>query len=199
MPNGRPRHRRRDLLGTFIIASIAYIVLGVFMVAKAQAVADGINIVFGVAMLVFGVISIIAFFLNKDNDENLFMELALGVIAVGLGVFALVAQPLMMKILFYAIGGVLIIDGLVNIKRAVNMKSMGWPGWKFPLIAAAIGIILGILCVILYASLQTAVVVFIGITLIYEGIASLIIIIIDSRIRRRVTREIVQLDDRDID
>ncbi|MBQ1239528.1 MAG: DUF308 domain-containing protein, partial [Ruminococcus sp.] len=77
----KPRPNKRAILGNFVIASIAYIVLGVFMVIKSQAVANGINDVFGVIMLIYGVINIIVFFINKDADENLFLELATGVIA----------------------------------------------------------------------------------------------------------------------
>ena len=88
MPKEKPN--KRNLIGTFIIASIAYIVLGVFMVAKNEVVADGINVVFGIIMLIYGVINVISFFLNKDDEENLFLELAMGVIAVGLGIFALI-------------------------------------------------------------------------------------------------------------
>ena len=109
MPKEKPpRPNKRNLLGNFLMASIAYIVLGVFMIVKSEAVANGLNDVFGVVMLIYGVINIIAFFMNKDVEENLFMELATGVVAIGLGVFALIAQDLMMKILFYAIGGILI-------------------------------------------------------------------------------------------
>ena len=135
----KPRPNKRAILGNFVIASIAYIVLGVFMVIKSQAVANGINDVFGVIMLIYGVINIIVFFINKDADENLFLELATGVIAIGLGVFSLVVQDLMQQILFYAIGGVLLIDALVNIKRAVNLRYLGFPRWNIFLIAAIIG------------------------------------------------------------
>ena len=196
MPKERPS--KRNMLGTFIIAAIAYIVLGVFMVVKSQAVADGINVVFGVAMLVFGVVNIIAFFLNKDNEENLFLELALGVIALGLGIFALVAQELMMKILFYAIGGILVIDGLVNIKRAVNLRAMRYGHWNLFLISAILGTLLGILCIIFYSIIPGAIVFFFGISLIYEGLSSLVTIIIDSRTRKRITTEIAVVE-RDID
>ena len=68
MPKEKPN--KRNLIGTFIIASIAYIVLGVFMVAKNEVVADGINVVFGIIMLIYGVINVISFFLNKDDEEK---------------------------------------------------------------------------------------------------------------------------------
>lgn len=171
MPNDRPRPNKRHMLGTFVMASIAYIVLGIFMVVKSQAVANGLNDVFGVVMLIYGVINIIAFFMNKDADENLFMELATGVIAVGLGIFALVAQTLMQQILFYVIGGVLVIDAIVNIKRALNLRAMGFSRWNFFLITAAIGLLLGVLCIVFYGIMPQSIVIFFGISLIYEGVS----------------------------
>ena len=195
MPKEKPpRPNKRNLLGNFIMASIAYIVLGVFMIVKSEAVANGLNDVFGVVMLIYGVINIIAFFMNKDVEENLFMELATGVVAIGLGVFALIAQDLMMKILFYAIGGILIIDAVVNIKRAVNLRMMGFSRWSFFLISAALGVLLGILCIVFYSMMQETIVAFFGVSLIFEGVSSLIIIFIDSRIRKRASNELVRID-----
>ena len=188
----KPRPNKRAILGNFVIASIAYIVLGVFMVIKSQAVANGINDVFGVIMLIYGVINIIVFFINKDADENLFLELATGVIAIGLGVFSLVAQDLMQQILFYAIGGVLLIDALVNIKRAVNLRYLGFPRWNIFLIAAIIGVLLGILCIVFYTVIPQSVVVFFGVSLIYEGVSSLIILILDARVRKRISNDLAR-------
>lgn len=190
----KQRPNKRAMLGTFVIASIAYIVLGVFMVIKSQAVANGINDVFGVIMLIYGVINIIVFFMNKDVDDNLFLELATGVIAIGLGIFSLVAQDLMEQILFYAIGGVLLIDALVNIKRAVNLRYMGFPRWNFFLIAAIIGVLLGILCIVFYTVIPQSVVVFFGVSLIYEGVSSLVILLIDARVRKRVSNDLARIE-----
>lgn len=190
----KQRPNKRAMLGTFVIASIAYIVLGVFMVIKSQAVANGINDVFGVIMLIYGVINIIVFFMNKDVDDNLFLELATGVIAIGLGIFSLVAQDLMQQILFYAIGGVLLIDALVNIKRAVNLRYMGFPRWNLFLIAAIIGVLLGILCIVFYTVIPQSVVVFFGVSLIYEGVSSLVILLIDARVRKRVSNDLARIE-----
>ena len=190
----KPSPHKRAILGNFVIASIAYIVLGVFMVIKSQAVANGINDVFGVIMLIYGVINIIVFFINKDADENLFLELATGVIAIGLGVFSLVVQDLMQQILFYAIGGVLLIDALVNIKRAVNLRYLGFPRWNIFLIAAIIGVLLGILCIVFYTVIPQSVVVFFGVSLIYEGVSSLIILILDARVRKRISNDLARIE-----
>ncbi len=194
----KEKPNKRNLIGTFIIASIAYIVLGVFMVAKNDVVADGINVVFGIIMLIYGVINVISFFINKDDEENLFLELALGVIAVGLGIFALIWGEKTTEILFYAIGAVVIVDSIVNIKRAFNLKTMGFPRWNYFLIIGLLGLLLGILCILFYNFWGKAIVIFIGIALIYEGLSSLIIIFLDSRTRKKVTKELARYDhDRD--
>ena len=194
----KEKPNKRNLIGTFIIASIAYIVLGVFMVAKNDVVADGINVVFGIIMLIYGVINVISFFLNKDDEENLFLELAMGVIAVGLGIFALIWGEKTTEILFYAIGADIVVDSVVNIKRAFNLKTMGFTRWNYFLIAALIGLLLGILCILFYNFWAKAIVIFIGIALVYEGLSSLIIIFLDSRTRKKVTKELARYNnDRD--
>ena len=188
MPNEKPK--KKSMLGTFIIAAIAYVVLGVFMVAYPDKAAGGFRVVIGIILMVYGIINVISFFLNKDSEENLFMELALGVLAIGLGIFALVAPDTVEMVIFYAIGAVLIVDGVVNLKRAFNLKSMGFPRWYVLLAFAAIGIILGALCIILYMNIEAAVIIFVGIALIYEGLASLITMFMVSRIKKKVSKEI---------
>lgn len=195
------KEKRRNLLGTFIVAALAYIVLGLFMVIYPKNVADGIRIVFGIAMLVYGAINIISFFLNQDSEENLFLELAMGVIGAGLGIFALVPTDFISRIIMYTIGAVLIIDGLVNAKRAMNLKARQYSRWYFFLIAAVLGIVLGIVSIVLYSTMHEAIretiVIFIGISLIYEGVASLATIFIDRRVKKKIAKELSRLDNRD--
>ncbi len=190
--------KKRSMLGTFIIASIAYIVLGVFMIASPGIIVDGINVVFGIVMLIYGIINVITFFLNKDTEENLFLELALGVIAVGLGVFSLFAPLIIQKIVFYTIGAILVIDGLVNTKRAISLKSMGAGTiWLIMLISAAISVILGILSIVFYMNAAAFVVVFIGVALVYDGIAGLLTMLAVSRTKKKVEKELALTEQND--
>lgn len=188
------------MLGSFIIASIAYVVLGIFMVAYPDKATDGFRIVIGIILMIYGIINVISFFLNKDNEENLFMELALGVLAIGIGIFALLAPDTVEMVIFYSLGAVLIIDGIVNIKRAVNLKDMGFRRWAIILIGAFISIILGIVCIVLYRYMGEVVSVLIGVALIYEGVYSLIIIIIDSHSRKKIVKNLALAEnDHDFD
>ena len=101
---------------------------------------------------------------------------------------------MIVKIFFYTVGAVLIIDGLVNIKRAFSLKSMEFSRWYVLLISAAIGIILGALCIFLYMGMGQVIVIFVGIALIYEGIASLLTMLLVSRTKKKITKEIIRME-----
>ena len=187
----RERTKKPNMLGTFIIAAIAYIVLGVFMVIHPDITASSLRIMFGVIMLIYGIVNIVSFFLNKDSEENLFLELASAVIAIALGVFVLVADAaLINSILFYTMGVIIIIDGLVNAKRAFNLKGYGMKLWYVFLILAAISVITGVLCIVFKDILASVIVVIIGCVLIYEGIASLVTMFVVSRMKKKVEKEL---------
>ena len=187
----RERTKKPNMLGTFIIAAIGYIVLGVFMVIHPDITASSLRIMFGVIMLIYGIVNIISFFLNKDSEENLFLELASAVIAMALGIFVLVADAgLINSILFYTMGVIIIIDGLVNAKRAFNLKGYGMKHWYVFLILAAISVIAGVLCIVFKDILASVIVVIIGCVLIYEGIASLVTMFVVSRMKKKVEKEL---------
>ena len=187
----RGNNKRADMLGTFIIAAIGYIVLGVFMVIHPDKTASGIRVMFGVIMLMYGIVNIVSFFLNKDSEENLFLELASAVIAMALGVLVLVADAVLINsILFYTMGVIVIIDGLVNAKRAFNLKSFGMRYWFIVLIAAALTVIAGILCIVFKDMLASIIVVIIGCVLIYEGIVSLVTMFLAARMKKKVEKEL---------
>lgn len=187
----REKTKKRSMLGTFIIAAISYIVLGVFMVIHPDITASSLRIMFGVIMLIYGIVNLVSFFLNKDTEENLFLELASAVVAIALGIFVLVADAaLINSILFYTMGVIIIIDGLVNAKRAFNLKSMGMKKWYIFLITSAISVIAGILCIVFKDILASVIVVIIGCVLIYEGIASLITMFMVSRMKKKVEKEL---------
>ncbi|MBQ2570108.1 MAG: hypothetical protein II573_06915, partial [Ruminococcus sp.] len=88
----------------------------------------------------------------------------------------------------------LLIDALVNIKRAVNLRYLGFPRWNIFLIAAIIGVLLGILCIVFYTVIPQSVVIFFGVSLIYEGVSSLIILILDARVRKRISNDLARIE-----
>ena len=64
---GKAVEVRKPPVGAFIIASIVYIILGVFMVTHPAKVEATLCYAFGILMTIFGVINVISFFINKTH------------------------------------------------------------------------------------------------------------------------------------
>ncbi len=190
-PGNKPRRR---VLGTYIIASVIYIILGVFMVLRPSKVETALCYTFGILMTIYGAVNIISFFVNKEEKSNLLLELIFGVLSAAFGVFTLFSPASVINILFIVIGAVIIIDGIINIKRSFWLKNFGERRWYVFLIISFISVLAGILTIIFRKNLGGALVIVLGINLIFEGIAGLVIMFRISRNKKRVERNIMTLN-----
>ena len=195
MLNRHPEDRpRRNLLGSFIIASIVYIILGVYMVMHPEKVEHTLCYAFGILLTIYGAINIISFLINKDSDENLFFELVFGVIAAAFGVFTLFTPDTIINILLVIIGVIIIIDGVMNLKRSFHLRDFGVRKWYVFFIFAAVSVAAGLITIIFHDTLRDVLIIMLGINLIYEGILGLIIMFQVSRNKRRVERNLMMIN-----
>ena len=195
MLNRHPEDRpRRNLLGSFIIASIVYIILGVYMVMHPEKVEHTLCYAFGILLTIYGAINIISFLINKDSDENLFFELVFGVIAAAFGVFTLFTPDTIINILLVIIGVIIIIDGIMNLKRSFHLRDFGVRKWYVFFIFAAVSVAAGLITIIFHDTLRNVLIIMLGINLIYEGILGLIIMFQISRNKRRVERNLMMIN-----
>ena len=192
--NTRPENQNGNLLGTFIIASIVYIVLGIFMVMHPGKVETGICIAFGIVLTIYGVINVISFFINKDSDENLFLELVIGVFAAAFGVFTLFVPTLIQDILLISIGIIVIIDGIMNIKRSFSLKAAGVKKWWIFTAVSGLSVLAGLLTIIFRESLGELLIIILGINLIYEGISGLVILFMVSRAKKNTELMVIEAE-----
>ena len=98
------------------------------------------------------------------------------------------------RIIFYTIGAILIVDGCVNMKRSINMNALGFKRWYIFLIFSVLGIIAGILSIVLYHTIGNAVIVMMGVALIYEGLAGLLTMLWMSRTKKKIQKELAMVD-----
>ncbi len=171
---------KRSVLGTFIIASIIYIILGIFMVTHPAKVEATLCFAFGILMTIYGAVNVISFFINKDNDENL--------------VFTLITPTSVINILFIVIGVIIIIDGIMNVKRSFHLKDFGEKYWHVFLIISAVAVLMGILTIVFREPLGGALIIMLGILLIYEGISGLVIMFRISRNKKRVEKNLMMIN-----
>ena len=158
---------------TVTIASLAYLVLGAIMIIWPQAIGNALCYILGAALTVYGLFNIITFFRNRDY--NLYFELIVGVLATAFGIYTLFSPSIIVKIIFTVIGIVIIIDSLMDIKRAFTLKTLGMKYWWVCIAISVAVIILGICTVIFPSFFGDFIIMLLGIILVYEGVSGLVI------------------------
>ena len=130
---------------SFLLAAVLYIILGLILLIWPGVSATVFCYAFGGILLIYGVVTIVSFFLRDSRQGSFVFELFLGIV----------------------------VDGLVNLKRALELRRMLYLRWTVPLVLSAVSAVLGLVIVFQPFLAAEALVMLIGAVLIYEGLSDL--------------------------
>ena len=154
--------------------SILMIVIGLVLVIWPGHVMTTAIRVLGFALLVGGGILIYSWYRGRTlaNDT---LTLAEGIaLAVG-GLFVLLAPGLIISIIPFAVGGIVVVNGILNLAQALDQKRYDYARWPMALALAILTIVLGALIILNPFSTMEMLVIAIGVIIIYNGVSNLII------------------------
>lgn len=167
------RDRLKNLSVSFVLLSVLYVLLGLVLLIWPATVMDVLCYLTGGILLLYGVISIVGFCREEMRTAGSFLTLLLGIVAAAVGAVLLFQPVLFQSILTVILGLYILIDGLLNLKRAMELRRMEHMGWTLYLILSLITVVLGLLVVFRPMLAGTALVRLIGISLLYSGVADL--------------------------
>ena len=138
-----------------IIVSIALFVLGLLLVifptASQEIICKGI----GVALCVWGVLRLINYFRIAGSEILGSYGLVQGVTLLAFGMFFVI---------------IIIVDGILKLQYAVDFYHLESDKWWIELIGAVVMVVIGIIALLNPFSTSSALIVFIGIALMIEGL-----------------------------
>lgn len=157
---------------SFLLVSLCYIALGAVLLVYPALSIRAVCYVLGGITAIYGIVQLIAYFVNTDFGEVYRLTFVSGVILIGAGVYV-IAQPLVIaKILPVLIGLAIVLDSLIKLQNAIDLKRLGAQIWWVALILAAITATLGGL-LLFYPFAGALLTQFIGISLIVDGCVNL--------------------------
>lgn len=166
---------KRNAADTIIFSALAYLVLGIIMVIFPQSIKDFFGIALGISLTVYGIFNIISFF--RDRDGGLYLELIVGVLATAFGIFSFISPLMVANMMMIVIGVIIVIESLMDIKHSFALKSLGARHWWIYTALSVAVIILG-LCTIFFPDFfGSALIMLLGIILIYEGVSSFVVML----------------------
>ena len=112
----------KSMFKTSIMVSILLILIGIFLLLNPETTLYVLSYIIGFLLIVFGLIPIISFFSNKENQNYLEFSFIVGVFSFILGLIVVIKPTLIGSIIPLMIGIWMIINGVIKLFYALSIN-----------------------------------------------------------------------------
>ena len=131
---------------TMMIVSIVYVIVGLLLIIWPDAARQIIIYAIGAAALLYGGYRIVDFFVRKEHlDGSIQIGVALGIGCLLVGLFLIVKANVVLALLAAIIGVAIVVDSILRLQIALNLRYSGGSSWLILLITALVTLAFGIL------------------------------------------------------
>ena len=152
-----------------IFQVVVEIVIGIFLIIYRDMTTNILFIVIGAMMVCYGVFDLIAFVTNNRN-YSFRRGLTSGVLITIIGVAFIVQADGLRNLLSIIIGALILIESIVNCRRAIILKNFGYGNWFVLLFASCALIAFGILICIYPSMFGEVLSLILGVIMIFEAL-----------------------------
>lgn len=167
------KERLKNMTVSFVFLSILYLILGVVLIIWPTIVMDIICYAFGAILLLYGVFAIYGFYRSENRKGGDFLGLFLGIVAAAVGAVMVIYPPLIQGVIPVILGLYIAIDGLLSLKRTMELQRMDYAHWNINMILSLVSAGLGIFVVFHPLLTEAALFRVVGIVLLYAGASDL--------------------------
>ena len=169
---------------SYIALSVGDVVVGLFILLWPNMSLDAFYTIVSVVMLVAGITNVLLYFIKDERVSVMENNLVSGVVYASFGAFMLFHSEFVEMAFPFGIGILLLIGALIVLQNAIDMSRLGARRWKIFLIFVVALFALG--AILIYTPFGgRALLIFIGLSLIFMGILNIVSTLVLSRCIRR--------------
>lgn len=178
----------------YIVTSILLCLIGVLFIFFPHVGAMWLGTVCGIVLVVSGVIRIMGYF-SRDLYRLAFQyDLEFGILLMIIGVLILLRGSGFMKLGSIILGIMVISDGLIKIRISRDAHRFGIARWWLILLLALVTCLAGAIMIFLPAEGSMLLSIWIGVSLLSEGIMNLIVAICTVKVVENQKADIIEGD-----
>lgn len=176
--------------GGYIVSSVAFCIAGILLLLRPDVSASLLCQGLGILLMICGVFKICGY-LSKDLYRLAFQfDLAFGIFMFAMGLLMLLRSSSVIRFFNFAIGIVVLADGLFKIQTAIDARRFGLEKWWAIAVIAVLTSIFGLLIVmdpIRNTGVMSAMIL-LGLALLLEGLLNLCVAVCTVKIaeQRRI-------------
>ena len=168
----------KQLKKNMILFAAFYLILGIVLVVYPEASGIAICYLVGALAIAYGAIHLFIYFKSEVPVVAYRYDLVQGIIGIGVGIYIIFDPELLISTLPIVLGWIVIVDSIIKVQNSWDLKRMGYERWWMVLIGALITAIFGFMMVFYPFEAYFSVIIFVGISLIVNGICDLVTIFI---------------------
>ena len=138
-----------------LIVSVLLIILSLFLIVKPIESLNFVMILLGCITLLDGIIHVVSYFVSSKEVRAFSFELIQGILGIMLGCVFIFNPQVIVSFLPFIIGAWIVIEGIIKLQFAFNMRENESGNWIILLILSILTIIFGF--VIVYNPFGTAI------------------------------------------
>lgn len=175
-----------------VLGALVTIALGVLLIWWPNRSMEYLCLLLGASILAIGAIYMIGWFIRRKSGVPSFFVLP-GVILCALGVWLMTSPDSVIILIQYIFGAVLVFHGLLDLKAVFVLMRQRYANWWADLLLALVTAGLGAMVLLNPFGTFAALVVLIGVALVFDGVSDLVIIFRLSRSYKAVERRAAEL------
>ena len=170
----------KGIRNSLVLLALLYIVLGVVLILFPATSLNLACLLIGAVTLLYGVVRIFGYTRAGEGEASR-LELAFGIVLAALGVFLLVCPQLLVSLIPIALGAYQLVDSFSAIKRSLEWKSLGFSRWWVSFLVSLVLALFGLVMILRPFTLVANLVVFIGVGFLFDGVFTLVQLIVNER------------------
>ena len=156
-----------------VLLSVLMVLLGlVLFIWPGKTLTLAANIL-GIALLVGAVVMGLSWYRDRDKAQGGLASLATAILCLLLGLIVLIAPKGIVSLLPKLIGIAVMINGILNLAQALELRRSGHGRWASSLVMAILTIVAGIFLIAFSFKLMEVAVMVIGGVFVYNGVSNL--------------------------
>ena len=165
------REQRRSSIAMAVIT----LLLGLLLVLAPNRSIRFLCTLLGAALLITGLLYLFSW-LSRQREGFPVWFLIPGLILAALGLWLLTNPGSVIVLIQFSFAAMLIFHGVIDLQGAMSLHRLGWPNWWLDLILSILTLLLGVLVFLNPFGTMEALVILIGLSLVYDGASDLYLI-----------------------
>lgn len=173
----------KGIRNSIVFTSILYTLLGLVLIAAPGKALKWACFLIGAVTIWYGISRILSYRRAGMGYGQRF-DMFIGVALIVLGLFLLVSPQLLVSVIPAALGLYILVDSVSAIKRALDMKALGFEKWWGPFTAALVLAVLGAVMLLNPFGAIETLIVFVGAGFVFDGVSTLVSTVLADKLYR---------------